>query len=139
MVGVLLALGGMIVVSTLASDGTVEVRLGDDEVRAGRTRRLAREIDDRGPYLLPDAGSGSRDIYVQHLGEDEERGWLAFSARAPGQDDRACSLRWDGRGFEDPCTGERFPSDGDGLTRYPTRVDDGEVFVDLRAVREAPG
>jgi hypothetical protein len=34
--------------------------------------------------------------------------------------------------FEDPCAGDRYPPDGEGLRQYPVTIDDGRVGVDLR-------
>lgn len=122
--------------------GEVQVRLGDEEFRAGRTERLAARIARDGrPFLIADASPArSRDIYLQHTGDDEDEGWLAFAARAPDQDDRSCSLTWlpDEARFADPCTGERFPADGAGLTHWATRVDDGVLYVDLRREVDHP-
>jgi hypothetical protein len=122
--------------SLLASSGSVDIRLGDDRFPVGRTERLAGRIaEDRRPFLFSDvSGRGTRDLYVHHVGETPEVGWLAFAARAPGQDDRDCFLDWDVADQElvDPCTGDRFPADGTGLTRYPVEVDDGQLYVDLR-------
>ena len=119
--------------TVLISNRTVTPRgpFEADEFEVGRASALA----DRVPFLLADASpSRTRDIYVQHLGADEEEGWLAFAAYAPGQTERDCFLRWStaDEEFRDPCTDETFPADGDGLTHYPTRVDDdGRVHVDL--------
>jgi hypothetical protein len=125
----------MVWFSFLASDGTVKVKLGDQEVRAG----VASKVADSVPFLLTDPIGGGRDIYVHHLGDDVEKGWLAFSARAPGQGDRSCSLRWTGDEFDDPCTHATFPADGTGLRAYRTEVRHGEVFVDLRGTAEPTG
>ena len=98
------------------------------EFFVGKTKALA----DRTPFLLPDASPARRrDLYVQHLGSDLTKGWLAFSALAPGQTDRSCFLKWRSAHFEDPCTGDTFPPDGTGLTMYATRLDDGRLYVDL--------
>jgi hypothetical protein len=136
LVAVLFGAALLVGLSVLASSGSVDIRLGDDRFPVGRTERLARRIAvDRRPFLFSDvSGRGDRDIYLQHLGETPEVGWLAFAARAPGQDDRDCFLDWDVAAQElvDPCTDERFPADGSGLTRYPVEVDDGQLYVDLR-------
>ena len=127
--GVVVALGLMWLLTVLISNRTVTPQgaFEQDEFSV----RIA-SIEDQVPFLLPDASpSRSRDIYIQHLAGDEDEGWLAFSAFAPGQDDRDCFLRWDGSAFADPCTDETFPADGDGLTHYPTRVEDERVYVDL--------
>ena len=109
--------------------GDLEIK---DSFEVGRVSALV----DRTPFLLPDATPGrSVDIYVQHdPGRPEDEGWLAFSALAPGQRDRDCFLRYSEEDdvFRDPCTGSEYPPSGDGLPRYPTRVDeDDRLFVDL--------
>lgn len=135
-VAVVLGFALVLVLSVLSSRGDVDIRLGDERFPAGRTERLAARIaEDRRPFLFSDvSGRGTRDIYVQHLGETAEVGWLAFAARAPGQTDRACALDWDlgTQELVDPCDGQRFPADGTGLTRYPVEVADGQLSVDLR-------
>lgn len=98
--------------------------------------RVAAEIADRGPIFFPDASPARRrDIFVQHLGETPEVGWLAFSAFAPDQTDRDCALIWrrPSQLFEDPCTGETFTPEGDGLEQYEVEIDEdaGELYVDL--------
>ncbi|HWH33779.1 MAG TPA: hypothetical protein VNT56_00480 [Acidimicrobiales bacterium] len=124
--------GGLAV---LGGSGGVEVRLGDDVFRAGQVERLAANVGRDGPIAIPDASpERARDIYLQHLGETPEEGWLAFAAQAPGAD-RTCLLEWRAgeRQFHDPCSDATFPANGSGLTRYATDVTDGELTVDLRA------
>lgn len=138
-VAVVFGIALVILVSVLASRGDVNVRLGDERFLVGRTERLAGRIaSDRRPFLFSDvSGRGTRDIYIHHVGETPEVGWLAYAARAPGQADRGCFLDWDVRAQElvDPCTLERFPADGTGLTRYPVEVTGGQLYVDLRPDR----
>jgi hypothetical protein len=96
----------------------------------GRASDYAKTIARDGPLLFPDPQGRSRDIYIQHLGEDS---WLAFEARVSGAP-RRCVLKWEhgARQFVDPCDGRVFPPDGAGLVRFPTTVnDDGKVVVDL--------
>ena len=110
------------------------VRLGDDVYKAGRADALAEEVADRGPILIADASPRrERDIYLQHLGDEDDEGWLAFAAQ-PDVEERACYVQWveDEEEFADRCTGERFPADGDGLTQYEVTVVDGRLEVDLR-------
>jgi hypothetical protein len=98
------------------------------EFFVGKTEALV----ERTPFLLPDASPAHRrDVYIQHLGPDQGDGWHVFAALAPGQTDRTCHLRYRNGRFEDPCTHATFPRDGAGLTAYPTRVDDGRLYVDL--------
>ncbi|CAN5240256.1 hypothetical protein BH24ACT1_BH24ACT1_01820 [soil metagenome] len=118
----------------LANSGGVDMRLGDDVFRAGQVERLAGAIAREGPIAIPDASpERARDIYLQHLGNSPEVGWLAFAAQAPGAE-RTCLLQWEPaeEQFRDPCSQERYPGDGEGLTQYPTTVTDGELAVDLR-------
>jgi hypothetical protein len=121
-------------IAVLAGSGGVKVRLGDDVFVAGRTERLARAVEQDGPIAIPDASPRrERDLYLQHLGPGLEEGWLAFAAQAPGAE-RRCLLQWlpAEEEFADPCSGRRFPADGEGLIRYPTTVEDGQLSVDLR-------
>ena len=104
----------------------------------GRATDYARTIARDGPILFPDPKGGTRDIYVQHLGESN---WLAFEARVAGAP-RQCVLRWerDARHFVDPCDGRIYPADGAGLVTFPVRVNDkGRVIVDLGSPTTAQG
>jgi hypothetical protein len=125
-----MAAGVLWLLTMLISDRTVTPRgpFEAAEFEVGRVDRLARRV----PLLLADASpKKDRDVFVQHLGADVDQGWLVFAARLPGQS-RDCTLKWRGEAFEDPCTGETVPADGEGLTQYPTRVEDGRLYVDLR-------
>ena len=96
----------------------------------GRAKDYAKTIARDGPLLFPDPQGRSRDIYIQHLGEDS---WLAFEARVAGAP-RRCVVKWEAgpQHFVDPCDGRIFPADGAGLVSFPTTVnDDGKVVVDL--------
>jgi len=121
--------------------GDVEIQLGDTDFDAGSASRLAEEIADRGPWLVPDVAGGDRDIIVNHLGDDPERGWHAFDARPAGET-RDCffQLADDGEIFvlvttvDDVVCGDgtaALTGEGDGVTVYPVVVDDGRVRVDI--------
>ncbi len=134
-VAVAAGVGLIVLVSQLAGTGTVDVQLGDDRFEDINAAALAREIDERGPVLFPDAGTGTRDIIVQHLGSTADEGWLAFDARLPGRP-RECSLVWDETDevFVDSCDETvTVPADGGELTQYRVEVIDGELFVDIAA------
>jgi hypothetical protein len=121
-------------VALAASRGDVDIKLGDERFNAGQTDRQAREIDDGGglPILYPDLVGKDRHIYVQHIGEDEDEGWIAFGAFDP--DDPTCIVALD-RGaktlYNECDESETYPLDGEGLRQYPVSVDDGRIYVDV--------
>jgi hypothetical protein len=142
-VAIALALTAAFGLAVLANRGSVDVRLGDDTFAGQDAGDAAARIAEDGPILYPDAGTGDRDIYLQHQGDDPERGWLAFAARPAGAP-RECTLRWDDGDqvfrLLDPdgeesgaCDGQEFPPDGAGLTQYPVTVQDGKLDVDINA------
>ena len=112
-----------------------EVNLGPSVFRF-KASRLAREIEERGPFLHKDPLDRGREVYIHHLGPDPNQGWLAVRAYA-SRESLDCLLRWAQapRRFVDPCTGQSYPDSGEGLTTYPATVRDGVVSVDLRAPR----
>lgn len=133
-IGVAVAVGLAFTMSVLANRGTVSVNLGDDVFDAGNAEDLAENVAEHGPVIYSDVAGGSRDIYVQHIGEDLKSGWFAFDARPPGTS-RDCTLEWqaDEQRLRDPCDDAIYPPDGEGLPQYPVLVtDDGDVEVDLR-------
>lgn len=124
----------MYFIASLAGSGDIDLNLGDEIFEVGKVERLSKAIAEDGPILIPDASPNrTRDIYLQHLGTDPKRGWLAFSARANGAP-RECHLQWDtaSEDFVDPCTGDRYPANGKGLTGYVTRIREARLYVDLR-------
>lgn len=131
---VAVAIGLLLLVLWIAGEGgNVEVRIGDDVFNAGDVERISAEIDERGPILYSDVAGGSRDIILQHVGDDPESGWLAFDAREPGSP-RDCFLRWEpaDRTFRATCDESVvFDERGTGLPQYPVTVEDGEVVVDI--------
>lgn len=98
--------------------------------------RLAREVAERGPVLFKDPLNRDREIYVQHLGSDADKGWVAVRAYA-SRVSLDCLLSWNAskRLFVDPCTRRSYPPDGEGLTTYPAPVAGGVVRIDLRTPR----
>lgn len=133
-----LLLGAMVLWATRSGDG-VTINVGDTVFDAGFVGRQSDEIAARGPILYADAGSGgTRDLYVQHIGDDPDTGWLAFSARRAG-DPRDCSAVWDPatKAFhmtsssDTVCDPVTFNALGCGLFRYPAEVIDGKITVFL--------
>jgi hypothetical protein len=133
--GVVAGLGLMWFMVNLASQGgdSVQIRLGDDRFDAGNVEARSASIAEEGPILFADVAGGSRDIYVQHIGDDPDTGWYAFSATAPGKP-RDCFLEWkaDREEFED-CDGDVLPADGAGLLSYPVAIEGGTLLVDINA------
>jgi hypothetical protein len=123
--------------ATVLSDrNSTELRLGDQTFQGGNAERLAEEIDDRGPIIYPDvSGAKERDIILQHIGNDPDTGWFAFRAQPPAKG-RDCFWRWqaDEQLFRASCADAlTAPADGEGLERFPVKVEDGQLDVDLNA------
>lgn len=133
-VGIMLVLGLFVVaIPSLTESGTIEVQLGSDTYDAGGAVSRSANIRDGGPLLFSDVSSGNRDIYLQHVGDDIEKGWYAFDARRVGQS-RNCTLVWRSAesDFLDPCDDTVVPADGTGLPNYPVTItDNGKVVIDL--------
>ena len=121
-----------------ASERPDEVNLGDKRFVVGRSDRFAERIEEQGSPILfkdPLTSKPGRELYVQHLGDDEKEGWFAVEAYSPGERKLECLLTWDTKTdeFVDPCSEERYPADGTGLVVYPGEVDDRTaVVIDLR-------
>ena len=121
-------------VALAASRGDVDIKLGDERFNAGQTDRLAKEIEDGGglPFLYQDLVGNDRHLFVQHVGDDPDEGWVAFGAFDP--DDPPCAVLIDRdhdvlvNGCDHAVT---YPLDGKGLRRYPVSVEDGRIYVDV--------
>ena len=150
--GVMIAVvlgGGVLFLANQGGD--VEIRLGDTDFNAGQIGRISEEIDDRGPILYSDVAGRSRDIILQHLGDDPEAGWFAFNARPAGEP-RDCFFQWnEPAGRFDLNTAESSDavcadvtmdergnlSTGELILTYPVTVDDdNNVRVDINADAE---
>ncbi|MCH7789918.1 MAG: hypothetical protein IH940_10835 [Acidobacteria bacterium] len=116
------------------SSGNIEYKAGDSDFRNIDASEIADEITDRGPITWANPGNNARPIWLQHLGNDEIRGWYAFDARVPGRS--GCFAVWDEDTtlFIADCDETlTFPKDGHGLDQFPVRVESGEVIVDINA------
>ena len=115
--------------------------VGDRDFNAGNVGAISREIQDRGPILYSDVGSGGqRDIIVTHIGADLEQGWLAFAARR-AEDPRDCYFDWDATteefslttavGSSTTCDEVTTDAAGTGLFQFANRVEvrDGNIHV----------
>ena len=94
LVAVVVGLGAGFLMLRLADSGGVDVRLGDAEFSAGTAASRSRDIAEGGPLLFPDPRGSDRNIFIQHLGEDPNRGWLVFETRWPGSPS-SCGLTWE--------------------------------------------
>ncbi|MCB1031002.1 MAG: hypothetical protein KDA95_06655 [Acidimicrobiales bacterium] len=116
--------------------GEGKVQLGDATFQGGSAERLSKEIAKGGPIFYGDvSGNKERDIILQHIGNDTDSGWYAFRA-APANKDRDCTWTWqpDEEIFRARCDESlTAPADGKGLQRYPVKVVDGRLDVDLNA------
>ncbi len=136
-IGVAVALALAYAVAVLANRGDVTINLGDDRFEAGQVESIAKAIDggDGLPLLYQDLVGRDRHIYVQHLSDDPDEGWVAFGAFDP--DDPSCRVDID-RGTKllvNACDPEEtFPPDGTGLRYYPTSVEGGDLYVDLNEI-----
>lgn len=136
--GALLGLAAIVFLVTqldqLSGGGdTTEFRAGDPIFSVGEAASIAPAIAERGPLLLQDAAQGDRDIWLNHLGTTDDRGWVAFAARPEGAD-RECFVNWEAETstFVDVCDGTVYPPDGDGLQQYAVSVNpDGDVTINL--------
>jgi hypothetical protein len=132
---------GALVVFVVTKGDDVKVNIGDDVFQRVNATTSAKRIRQSGPVIYSDVSSGTRDIYLQHIGNDDQANWFAFDARPAGQP-RDCYVQWDAGTREfvanDRCAnaGTRYPQTGEGLGQYATRVDGNRVIVDLKA---APG
>ena len=134
---VLLAALIVFVIPRLTESGSIRVGGGSAPLDLGNARLKADLIARDGPFTFADPPAGSRDLIVQHRGDDPLTGWLAFDARRPGSA-RDCTLRWDLRklAFTDPCGGPTVPADGGDLPHYPVEID-GEEQLSVRLVPPA--
>lgn len=112
------------------------VSIGGSLFPVAQADELAEAIAAQGPLLLQDAASGDLDVWVHHLGDDPDRGWVAFAARESDAP-RECFANWnpDDRTFVDTCTDEEFPENGEGLQQFGVSVDpEGTLTINLSGV-----
>jgi hypothetical protein len=88
--------------------------LGDQDFGSSNADNMAEEIAENGPILWPDIASGTRDIWLQHIGDDPATGWTAFDAR--------------------PRDGSVYPETGEGLPTIPVYIDGRSLIIDINGV-----
>ena len=125
-----------LLVAQAANRGDVDIRLGDDRFDAGKVTSMAETIDDGDgiPILYPDLLGRGRSVFVQHLGDDPAKGWVAFGAFLPDDADCEIEIEQPDRDRLVDCEGREQPLDGNGLRTYPTSVEDGRLKVDINEI-----
>lgn len=129
---------GVALIALVAGQRSGRLVLGDLDFRALDAANMAAAIEEDGPILWPDVASGSRDIWLQHLGADIDDGWSAFEARQPGSP-RECNVVWEAASstFADPCDDTvSFPADGAGLPQIAVFLDGAQLIIDINAIRD---
>jgi hypothetical protein len=143
LIGVFVLFGG-IGLATLAigREPSSSLNLGDRTFQGGSTKRLAGAIDRAGPIFYGDvSGRKSRDLILQHLGNNDETGWYAFAASPPDKP-RDCTWQWqtEERQFRARCDRNRTaPPNGRGLRQFKVTIGNGRIDVDLNATATTKG
>ena len=112
--------GGLWGAAWWLSRGKAEVRIGSANFDTLFYEREAKRITEKGPQLYPGLiGKDNGYIFVNHIGEDVNKGWYAFSALRQGQPIK-CTVVWKPveKVFEDPCDNKQYPPSGDGLKQF---------------------
>ena len=133
-VAIVLIAAVTVFVALAASRGDVEINLGDARFNAGQTDRLSKAIEDGGglPFLYQDLVGNDRHLFVQHLGDDQDDGWVAFGAFDPDDPTCAVLIDRDEKVLVNECDKTvTYPLDGKGLRQYPVSVEDGRIYVDV--------
>ena len=144
--GVVMTVGTILFLVTstgnlLGNGSQLQLEAGEPVFNLGKATERADDIAERGPQFLPDPSGGDRDLWVNHVGDDEVGGWYAFGAR-PLSAPRTCVAEWqaaDGS-FVDSCDGSVYPADGTGLPQFPVTVTtDGELSIRLDTITPSDG
>lgn len=139
---VVAALGLAFFVANLASQGDVDVRLGDDRFNAGSARDVLDDIIERdAPLGFNDVANFRRPIWLDNTRNDPVEGWRALGAYLP--DDPDCLVQWNAARdvYVAECDDDlTFPRSGEGLRSFPVVVDDdGRIQIDLQDQTETTG
>ncbi len=137
LIGVFVMFGGLwLATLAIGREPSSNLNLGDRTFQGGSTTRLAGEIGRRGPIFYADvSGRKSRDLILQHLGTNNDKGWYAFTA-SPADKPRSCTWQWqtEERQFRAKCDRTlTAPADGRGLHQFKVTIDNGRINVDLNA------
>jgi len=129
--------GLLFAIVKLSGSGEIQFKLGDDVFEIGDAETFSERIQEDESPIAWASLSGSRPIYVQHIGEDPLVNWFAIDARSPSNP-VACSLGWDTESqvFFDECNeSSTYPANGEGLTRFEVVVNPlGVIQIDLTRI-----
>jgi hypothetical protein len=120
-----------------ARRGDDETTLGDESFHPGDTDSISARIAKDGglPALYADLVNGDRPIFVQHVGDVPDEGWVAFGAFDPDQPTCLVQIDREAKILVNGCDPEvTYPLDGEGLRFYPTTVEGGRVIVDINEI-----
>src|SRR3546814_11014202 len=115
-VGVAVALGLAFAEALLVNRGDVEINLGDDRFDAGQVESISDAIDegDGLPLLYQDLVGRDRHIYVQHLTDAPDAGWVPSGAFPPAAPTRRVPIA--------PAPTSPVTSSAPSTTHPPTRT-----------------
>jgi len=128
--GVIVAIVIFAGILSLGGSGKAKSKLGSNVFKIGKARNQAKIVDHNGPLLFADPLQKGRDIYVNHVANNQ---WVAVLVHPPGES-KSCTVKWNpsAHTFHDPCSGHEYPADGIGLVRYQASIDkSGDLVVDL--------
>jgi hypothetical protein len=108
---------------------TPRIDPSDNRFEPGRVATLMPRIAEEGrPRVFP-APAGQQNLAIWHTGTDPDRGWHAYSINSL---DPECDqlIQFDPLGADlvDPCTNERYPFTGEGLTQFEWEVSPAGVL-----------
>jgi hypothetical protein len=133
---IVLGLALALVTLAIGSRNSTDLNIGDQTFQAGNAEKKAELIAKDGPVIYADvSGRKDRDMILQHIGTNPEKGWHAFLA-APIDKSRDCTWVWqaDEELFRAKCDESlTAPADGKGLPQFKVTVVDGQIDVDLNA------
>lgn len=137
---IVLAIALGITTFALKGKNSPDLPLGDQTFQAGRTDRLAPNIERDGPQFYSDVGPPGTETSSSSTSATTRRpGRYAFLA-APADKARDCTWQWqaDEEQFRARCDRSlTAPADGEGLPQFKVTVANGRIEVDLNADAKA--
>jgi hypothetical protein len=131
---ILVLWGASVVLTHRHNSGTHSGTVGG-KITLAKASKLADEVAKHGPIFYPDvSGNHLRDLYLQHVGAEPTKGWMAFLVQVPGAH-QGCVWQWQAKRGQvvASCDPERtLAAAAPGLQHFPTTVTKGgKVEIDL--------